>query len=90
MSAEQRLKNLGIVLPVASAPAGSYAKVVMLDGFAHLSGQGPRNADGSPMTGQVPIDRSVEGGPLRRLATSGFKLWRCFASPSVRWTGWPR
>ena len=61
MSAEQRLKNLGIVLPVASAPAGSYSKVVMLDGFAHLSGQGPRNPEGSPMTGQVPIDRSVEG-----------------------------
>ena len=60
MSAEQRLKNLGIVLPVASAPAGSYTKVVMLDGFAHLSGQGPRNPDGSPMTGQVPTDRSVE------------------------------
>jgi enamine deaminase RidA (YjgF/YER057c/UK114 family) len=60
MSAEQRLKNLGIVLPVASAPAGSYSKVVMLDGFAHLSGQGPRNPDGSPMTGQVPTDRSVE------------------------------
>ena len=60
MSAEQRLKNLGIVLPVASAPAGSYTKVVTLDGFAHLSGQGPRNADGSPMTGQVPTDRSVE------------------------------
>jgi enamine deaminase RidA (YjgF/YER057c/UK114 family) len=60
MSAEQRLKNLGIVLPVASAPAGSYTKVVTLDGFAHLSGQGPRNPDGSPMTGQVPTDRSVE------------------------------
>ena len=60
MSAEQRLKDLGIVLPVASAPAGSYTKVVMLDGFAHLSGQGPRNPDGSPMTGQVPTDRSVE------------------------------
>jgi enamine deaminase RidA (YjgF/YER057c/UK114 family) len=60
MSAEQRLKDLGIVLPAASAPAGSYAKVVILDGFAHLSGQGPRNPDGSPITGQVPTDRSVE------------------------------
>jgi enamine deaminase RidA (YjgF/YER057c/UK114 family) len=60
MSAEQRLKDLGIVLPASSPPAGSYAKVVILDGFAHLSGQGPRNPDGSPITGQVPTDRSIE------------------------------
>lgn len=60
MSAEQRLKDLGIVLPDASPPAGAYAKVLILDGFAHLSGQGPRNPDGSPFTGRVPDVRSVE------------------------------
>ena len=64
MSAEQRLKNLGIVLPVASAPAGSYTKVVMLDGFAHLSGQGPRNPDGSPMT-WTSTNRPFGGGGRR-------------------------
>lgn len=60
MSAEQRLKDLGIELPDSSPPAGSYVKAVVLDGVAHLSGQGPRNADGTPMTGQVPTDRSIE------------------------------
>ena len=60
MSAEQRLKELGIVLPASSPPAGSYSKVVILDGFAHLSGQGPREPDGTPITGQVPTERSVE------------------------------
>jgi enamine deaminase RidA (YjgF/YER057c/UK114 family) len=60
VSAEQRLKDLGIILPTSSPPAGSYAKLVILDGFAHLSGQGPRNPDGSPITGQVPTDRSIE------------------------------
>ena len=60
MSVEQKLKDLGILLPASSPPAGSYVKAVVLDGFAHLSGQGPRNPDGSPITGQVPTDRSVE------------------------------
>ena len=60
MSAEQRLQNLGIVLPKASPPAGSYAKVVLLDGFAHLAGQGPRDPDGRPVTGRVPTELTVE------------------------------
>ena len=41
MNAEKRLKDLNIILPKSSAPAGSYSKVVILDGMAHLSGQGP-------------------------------------------------
>ena len=60
MSAEKRLKELNIILPESTAPAGSYAKVVILDGIAHLSGQGPRNPDGSPITGQVPSACSLE------------------------------
>lgn len=60
MSAEQRLKELGIELPKASPPAGAYAKVLIVDGVAHLSGQGPRNPDGTPFSGRVPDVRSVE------------------------------
>jgi len=60
MSAEQRLKDLGIVLPKVMAPAGSYVKVLVLDGFAHVSGQGPFDGDGKPITGQVPSERSFE------------------------------
>ena len=60
MSAEKRLKDLNIILPKSSPPAGSYSKVVVLDGVAHLSGQGPRNSDGSPITGQVPSICSLE------------------------------
>lgn len=59
MDAEARLRELGLILPNSSAPAGSYAKVVIIDGFAHLSGQGPRDGDGKPLTGQVPNDISV-------------------------------
>ena len=60
MNAEKRLKDLNIILPKSSAPAGSYSKVVILDGMAHLSGQGPRNSDGSAITGQVPSVCSLE------------------------------
>ena len=64
MNIEQRLKELGIILPKSSPPAGAYAKAVILDGFAHLSGQGPRNSDGKPLTGQVPTDLSVDEAVL--------------------------
>ena len=60
MSAEKRLRELNIVLPASSTPAGSYAKVIILDGLAHLSGQGPKNTDGSPVTGQVPSVCSLQ------------------------------
>jgi enamine deaminase RidA (YjgF/YER057c/UK114 family) len=60
MSAEQRLKDLGIILPEVMAPAGAYVKVLILDGIAHVSGQGPFGVDGKPITGQVPTERSFE------------------------------
>jgi enamine deaminase RidA (YjgF/YER057c/UK114 family) len=60
MSAEQRLKDLGIVLPEVMAPAGAYVKVLILDGIAHVSGQGPFGVDGKPITGQVPTEHSFE------------------------------
>ena len=37
MSAEKRLKDLNIILPKSSPPAGSYFKVVVLDGFAGMT-----------------------------------------------------
>ena len=54
------LEELKIILPKSSPPAGAYAKAVILDGYAHLSGQGPRDNDGKPLTGQVPTDLSVD------------------------------
>ena len=60
MSAEQRLKDLNIVLPEPSPPAGMYRKVLILDGFAHLSGQGPRDTDGKAISGRVPSQCSID------------------------------
>lgn len=41
MSIENRLNELGIVLPEAAAPVASYVPVVVAGGFAHVSGQLP-------------------------------------------------
>lgn len=41
MSIENRLSELGIVLPEAAAPVASYVPVVVAGGFAHISGQLP-------------------------------------------------
>jgi len=41
MKIEDRLKELGIVLPEAAAPVASYVPVVVQNGFAHVSGQLP-------------------------------------------------
>ncbi|GAB6931337.1 RidA family protein [Paenibacillus sp. JCM 10914] len=38
---ENRLLQLGIVLPGASSPAAKYANVVIVDGLMYVSGKGP-------------------------------------------------
>ena len=62
MSAEQRLKELGIELPPPMSPAGAYRPVVIANGLAHVSGQGPVYADRTMITGKVPSERSVKEG----------------------------
>lgn len=61
MSAEKRLEERGIVLPEPGAPLGTYVPVRLVDGYAHVSGQGPARPDGSgAVTGKVPSERTVE------------------------------
>lgn len=51
---EQRLEQLGIVLPRASAPAAKYANAVIANGMMYVSGKGPNTAErgklGDPFT----------------------------------------
>ena len=47
MSIEDRLQELGIILPQPAKPAGSYKPCVMVDNTAYISGQGPLLEDGS-------------------------------------------
>src|SRR3954464_11111934 len=53
MSAEARLKELGLVLPTVPAAVANYLPYRVAGNLLFLSGQGPRGADGSFMTGKV-------------------------------------
>ena len=56
MSAEARLRELGIELPSTAAPAGTYVPAVRTGNLVFLSGQGPRQADGTIVFGKVGRD----------------------------------
>jgi enamine deaminase RidA (YjgF/YER057c/UK114 family) len=60
MSAEQVLKERGIVLPDCPSPKGNYVPGLVHNGILYLSGQGPLMEDGQFATGLVGRDISVE------------------------------
>jgi len=62
MSAEQRVKELGLVLPPTQQPVGNYVPFRIAGNLLFLSGVGPRHADGSWMTGKVGVALSVDQG----------------------------
>ena len=62
MSAEQRLIDLGIELPPVMAPAGTYVPAVRTGNLVFLSGQGPRQADGTIIFGKVGRDLDLAAG----------------------------
>lgn len=61
MSIEERLTELGIVLPEPAAPVAAYVPVVVAGGLAHVSGQLPF-IDGKLVTGRLGDDVSLEEG----------------------------
>jgi len=61
MTIEQRLAELGLVLPEAAAPVASYVPIVAEGGFAHVSGQLPF-IDGALVTGRLGEDVILEDG----------------------------
>lgn len=62
MSADARVKELGLELPPPPKPAGVYKPVVVVGGMAYVSGHGPLKADGTLMTGRVGADLDQQGG----------------------------
>ena len=62
MSAEAKLKALGLTLPPAPPAAGNYVPFLRVGDLVFLSGVGPHKADGSFTTGIVGTDLSVEEG----------------------------
>lgn len=59
MSLEQRLCELGLVLPETAAPGARYAAVVVHAGVAHVSGQLPREGDRVVVAGKLGRDVTV-------------------------------
>ena len=62
MSAEQRITELGLVLPPPPKPGGNYVPWRIGGGLLFLSGVGPRLPDGTSMTGKVGSVISIEQG----------------------------
>ncbi len=64
MSAEGRIKELGLSLPPASPPGGLYAPCVRSGNQLFVSGQVPRNVEGTgvAMQGKLGANVTVEQG----------------------------
>ncbi len=61
MSAESRIKELGITLPTPAKPVGNYVAGVRVGALLFLSGHGPVRQDGQPSArGKVGRDLSTE------------------------------
>jgi enamine deaminase RidA (YjgF/YER057c/UK114 family) len=60
MSAEANLKAMDLVLPETVSPAFNYVRFKTAGDMVFLSGQGPRQPDGSMPSGIVGKDFSVE------------------------------
>ena len=59
MSAEARLKELGLVLPPVPRPVANYVPFRLAGNLLFLAGQGPRDERGATLTGKVGKDVTV-------------------------------
>jgi enamine deaminase RidA (YjgF/YER057c/UK114 family) len=60
MTPETKLSAMGLVLPEIPKPMGTYVPFKINGNTLYLSGQGPRRADGTFVTGKVGRDVTVE------------------------------
>lgn len=60
MSPYDRLAELGLVLPPSPTPVANYVPFVREGNMVYLSGQGPREADGTFRTGKVGAEIDIE------------------------------
>lgn len=60
MTPEDKLAAMGLSLPDVAAPVATYVRFKRVGDLAYLSGEGPRRADGSHITGRVGEDVSVK------------------------------
>jgi enamine deaminase RidA (YjgF/YER057c/UK114 family) len=73
MSAEARLKQLGIVLPQVPSPVANYLPYRIAGNLLFLAGQGPRDDKGNTLSGKVGVDITVDEG-YKRARSVGLQL----------------
>jgi enamine deaminase RidA (YjgF/YER057c/UK114 family) len=62
MSAESRIKELGIELPPAPKPAGVYKPALVVGNMCYVSGHGPLKSDGTMITGRIGESLDQQAG----------------------------
>lgn len=62
MHPEEKLRQLGLNLPSVATPIANFVNYRLVGDLLYLSGQGPREADGTLHQGKLGRDCSVEGG----------------------------
>ena len=62
MTAEQRVKELGLELPPPPRPIGNYVGGVQVGNLLFMSGCGPRRNDGAAITGKLGASLATEQG----------------------------
>jgi enamine deaminase RidA (YjgF/YER057c/UK114 family) len=62
VSVEERLRSLGLSLPVATNPAANYTNYVITGNLLFVAGKGPAPADGKPPKGKLGREFSTEHG----------------------------
>lgn len=62
MSAEARVKELGLQLPPVPKLGGVYKPVVIVNNLCYVSGHGPLGMDGKMWAGRVGADLDQKGG----------------------------
>jgi enamine deaminase RidA (YjgF/YER057c/UK114 family) len=67
MGAEARLKELGITLPKAATPVGSYVPGVRVGSLLFMSGHGPFDSAGR-VTAQGKLDRTMSAEEAQAIA----------------------
>src|SRR5215468_5798795 len=99
MSAEARLKELGLVLPVLAKPVANYLPYRLAGNLLFLAGQGPRDEKGAGKLGaEISIDEGYRRARLVGLgllaAIYATHLVRSTASTSssncLAWSTWCR
>lgn len=69
MSAERRLRELGITLPQVSSPSANYVNAVQTGNLLYLAGKGPLTVDGKRPSGKLGRDFTIEEGYQHARAT---------------------